>query len=164
MPKYFRELVRKQFAEENIHFLHDTAMGDQKFETPIVVPGGGKGVPPRVEVVEVEAPSFVRVKAAEAILAIAIPRQSGLVDGEDKGITGIMLIPPLDAAHGDGDHGGKEVIEEEVGGIEDSRKEDRDEGPPPIEQVVRPEIVKHILAKRRAGSGSTNGDSQRRDA
>ena len=160
MPKYFRELVRQQFAEENIQFLHDTAMGDQKFETPVVLPGGGKGVPPRVEVVEVEAPSAVRVKAAEAILGIAIPRQSGLVDGDDKGITGIMLLPPLDAAHGEGDdHGGKEIIEEEVSGIEDSRKEDRDEAPPPIERVVRPEIVKHILAARRARSGATNGDS-----
>jgi hypothetical protein len=155
LPKYFRELVRRQFAEEHINFLHDTAMGDQTFQTPVAVPGA-KDHPPHVEVVEVEAPSVVRVRAAELILAIAIPRQSGLVDGDDRAVTGVVLLPALEAESTNEEHG-REVIEEEVG-LDESRTEDRDEAPPPVEQVIDPKVVANVLARRRARGGAANGD------
>lgn len=161
MPKYFRELVRKQFAEENIIFLHDTAMGEQKFETPVAL-AGSKDNPPRVEIVEVEAPSMVRVRAAESILAIAIPKQAGLVDDEGNSQVGVVLLPPLDAdgSTGDGEHGeGKrEVVEEEVG-LHTEQAEDRDRAPEPLEATVRPELIKHVLAKRRARRAGNNGNT-----
>ena len=161
MPRYFRELVRRQFAEEHLIFLHDTAMGDQKFETPVVVPGGGKDHPPRVEIVEVEAPSAIRVKAAEAMLNIAIPRQAGLVDDDGNSQVGVVLMPPLaadGALTGDDEHGEKkhEVVEEEVG-LSTEQSEDRDMAPEPLEEVVPPALLQRVLAKRRARGAVTNG-------
>lgn len=157
LPKYFRELVRRQFAEENIQFLHDTAMGEITFATPVAV-AGSKDNPPHVEVVEVEAASFVRVKAAEALLSIAIPRQAGLVDGDDKTVTGVVLMPALDPESTTEEHG-REVIEEEVG-FDDARREDRDEAPPEViraERTIDPRIAADVLAKRRARRNATNG-------
>lgn len=159
MPKYFRELVRKQFAEEHLIFLHDTAMGDMKFETPVVVPGM-KDHPPHVEIVEVEAPSAVRVRAAESMLAIAIPKQSGFADDEGNTQSGVVLLPPLDAdgTTGETEHGEKkrEVIEEDVG-FTSEQSEDRDIAPEPIEPVVPRALVQHVLAKRRSRGAVTNG-------
>ena len=98
LPSYFRELVREQFAEVGITFLADTMTGDLTFAIPVALPGGGKDHPPRVEIVEVEAPSAVRVRAAESLLAIAIPHQSGLVGANDGQLTGVMLLPALQTA------------------------------------------------------------------
>lgn len=158
LPAYFRELVRLQFAEAGITFLAETMSGEMTFATPVVLPGGGKGVPPRVEIVEVEAPSAVRVRAAESLLGLAIPRQSGLVNADDGQLTGVMLIPALDPESLHGDEHGREVIEEEIG-IEESRREDRDEAPPLLEAVISPKVVADVLARRRARSLTGNGDS-----
>lgn len=160
MPRYLREFIRKQFAESAIEFLVDTMTGEQTFPMAIAVnvKGGGQ----TVEIVEVGAPAIVRKQAAVDLLNIAIPRQAGLVDDEGNSQTGVVLLPSLDAegTHGE-DHGGtKEVIEEEVG-LDDERKEDRDEAPGPLEETVRPEIVQHVLAQRRARGVAGNGHSPR---
>jgi hypothetical protein len=161
MPRYLREFIRKQFAESAIEFLVDTMTGEQTFPMAIAVnvKGGGQ----TVEIVEVGAPAIVRKQAAVDLLNIAIPRQAGLVDDEGNSQTGVVLLPPLDGegTHGE-DHGGREIIEEEVG-LEGAAasKEDRDEAPGPIEEVVRPELVKHVLAQRRARGVAGNGHSPR---
>jgi hypothetical protein len=160
LPAYFRELVREQFAEAGITFLAETMSGEQTFATPVVLPGGGKDHPPRVEIVEVEAPSAVRVRAAESLLGIAIPHQSGLVGANDGQLTGVMLIPALDPESTPGDEHGRKVIEEEVG-FEESRREDRDEAPGPLEEVIDAQVVADVLARRRARSVAGNGHSPR---
>lgn len=157
VPKYFRKLVREQFAEAAIEFLHDTMTGEQQFTAVVVkgVKGGGQVH----EVVEVEAPGAIRVRAAEALLGIAIPRQAGLVDDEGNSQSGVVLLPPLDeevTPHGGSSNGSKEVIEE-VGNFSEDRKEDRDLAPPVHEETINPLLVQHVLARRRAGRTNGNG-------
>lgn len=157
MPKYLRALVREQLAEPAIQFLRDTMTGDQTFTAVVVkgVKGGGQ----MHEVVEVEAPGAIRVRAAELLLNIAIPRQAGLVDDEGNSQSGVVLLPPLDeevSPHGGSSNGSKEVVEE-VGNFAEDRKEDRDLAPPVLEETVNPLLVQHVLARRRAGRTNGNG-------
>lgn len=160
MPKYFRELVRKQFAASAIDFLADTMDGEQKFTTVVItnVKGGGQVS----SIVEIEAPGAIRVRAAELLLNVAIPRQAGLVDDEGNSQAGVVLMPPLDeaeATHERRDHGGEQtVIEEEVSAFGTENNEDRDVAPGKLEEVIPPAFVQHILAKRRARSAAGNGD------
>lgn len=160
LPKYFREFVRQQYAGSAIRFVHDTMTGEQMFTAVIIkgVKGGGQVH----DVVEIEAPGAVRLKAAEVLINIAIPRQSGLVDDDGKAQTGVVLLPPLDAedSHGDAD-GGKEIIEEEIG-LGQEQREDRDEAAGPLEEVIPAALVQHVLAKRPHRGAEQNGRKAQR--
>lgn len=148
-PKYFRELVRLQYADSNLKRLHEIAQGETKFPRPVVIPGGGKGSPPRVEWHEVEADAMVQVLAAKALIEVAIPKQMGLVDGDDKG-TGVIWMPALERA--DTEDAEFEVVEEEIGPDNAALSEDRDVAPPALASgSVPPDYVRAVLAKRRNG-------------
>ena len=94
------------------------------------------------------------VRAAEALLGIAVPRQSGLVDDEGNTQLGVVLLPPLGGSNGDRSHG---VVEEEIGLEVEAKSEDRDEAPGPIEAVVPAALAKHVLANRLARRIAGNG-------
>lgn len=148
-PRYLREFVRKQFSNSMLQRLYDIATGDAQFSVAVAVPGM-KDHPPHVEVVEVEAPAMVQMLAAKGLIDVAIPKQMGLVDGEDKG-TGVILVPAMETRHAeDADY---EIVEDEIGPDNDDRLEDRDVAPPPIEETVRPEFVQRVLAKRNGKNG-----------
>lgn len=147
-PRYFRELVRLQWADSNLKRLHEIAQGETKFATPVVLPGS-KDSPARVEWHDLEAPAMVQVIAAKALVEVAIPKQMGLVDGDDKG-TGVIWMPAFEGAEAEDVE--YEVVEEDMG-LDTSRAEDRDVAPPQLEATVRPEYVQHVLAERKRKNG-----------
>lgn len=148
-PRFLREFVRKQYANSSLARLYEIAQGEATFLIPVAVPGM-KDCPPRVEMVEAEAPAMVQTIAAKALIEVAIPKQMGLVDGEDKG-TGVIFMPAMETqAAEDADY---EVMEEEIGPESDARLEDRDVAPGPIEETVNPALVRRIVSKRNGKNG-----------
>lgn len=151
-PRYLREFVREQYADTMLTRLFDIASGEAQFRIPVAVPGGGKDFPPHVEMVDAEAPAMVQTIAAKALIEVAIPKQMGLVDGDDKG-TGVILVPAMETR--DAEDADFEVVEEEIGPESDARLEDRDIAPGPIEETatVNPVLVQRVLAKRNGKNG-----------
>lgn len=145
-PRILREFVREQYAQSDLKRLHEIGHGETMFQIPVAVPGGGKDFPPHVEMVEAEAPAMTQVLALKTLVEVAIPKQMGLVDSDDKG-TGVVILPALEQ-QGDTEEADFEVIEEEVGPESDAMLEDRDRAPAPREETVSPALVRHVLAQR----------------
>lgn len=147
-PRYFREMVREQFAQSDLKRLHDMGHGLTRHMQAVAVPGM-KDHPPHVEMVEVEAPAMVQAIALKALVDVAIPKQMGLVDSDDKG-TGVLVLPALDREEPaeDADY---EVISEEIGPDNEAQIEDRDRAPAPLEETISPALVRHVLQRRKNG-------------
>jgi hypothetical protein len=137
-PRYLREFVRAQFSDSMLRRLHDIATGTATFSIPVAVPGM-KDHPPHVEMVDAEAPAMVQTIAAKALIEVAIPKQMGLVDSEDKG-TGVILMPAMEKPD-----------------AEDAEFEIVDVAPTPREETVNPLLTARILAKHRNGAKNGNG-------
>lgn len=95
--KLVREWVRSVLVPPAIKRLYDTGMGIEKFDTPTALGN----------IVRVEAPPAVQVKALATLVAIGVPTQLGLIDGSGGELPGVIALGPLDMdaarqdAHGD---------------------------------------------------------------
>lgn len=146
-PRILREFVREQYAQSDLKRLHDIGNGEVTFSVPVAIPPG-KGEPGRVEMVDCEAPAMVQVVALKTLVDVAIPKQMGLVDADDKG-TGVVILPALDRPEAeDADY---EIVSEEVGPENADLLEDRDRAPAPREETVSPALVQHVIAARKNG-------------
>lgn len=84
--KLVRDWVRSVLVAPAIKRLHDIGHGIQKFTVPTEAGN----------LVLVEAPSSVQVKALTALVGIGIPTQMGIVDGDGNLLPGVLALGPLD--------------------------------------------------------------------
>jgi hypothetical protein len=95
--KLVRDWVRSVLVPHAVARLYDIGMGTEKFDTPTMAGN----------VVSVEAPPAVQVKALAVLTAIGVPTQMGIVDGDGNTLPGVIALGPLDLdearqqAHGD---------------------------------------------------------------
>ncbi len=80
LPRFFRRYIREQYGEDMIEFLVKTVKGEQKFDVPTLA-----------GIVQMAAPSSVRVAAAKAVLDIGLPKVD-LVD-DDGDMEGAVVLP-----------------------------------------------------------------------
>lgn len=167
--KMVREYVRAVALEPAIRRLFRIGMGVEKFDH-VTMMGN---------VIEVSASASTQVKALAEIVAIGVPGQIGLVDGDGEMLPGVLALGPMQldaarqAAHGeryiaagaspldtalrsmeeriaDGEF---ETVEVDEGIGHETQSEDV--APPPITPTLTPEQA--ILAKRRARKTNGNG-------
>ena len=95
--KMVREWVRSVLLPPAIKRLYDIGMGVQTFDQPTAAGN----------VVTIEAPPMVQTQALKTLVAIGVPTQMGIVDGDDNTLPGVLALGTLelDAAraesHGD---------------------------------------------------------------
>lgn len=95
--KLVRDYARAVLVEPALKRLYDIGMGSQTFEVPL-----GDGTTKQLA-----APASVQTRALMGIIAIGVPAQLGLVDGNDETLPGIFALGPLELdaarqlAHGD---------------------------------------------------------------
>jgi hypothetical protein len=84
--KLVRDWVRSVLVAPAIKRLHDIGHGVQTFDTPTMAGN----------VVRIEAHPSVQVKALATLVAIGIPTQMGIVDGDGNTLPGVLALGPLD--------------------------------------------------------------------
>lgn len=80
LPRFFRRYIREQYGQDMIEFLVLTAKGEQKFDVPTLA-----------GVVQMSAPSSVRVAAAKAVLDIGLPKLD--LTEDEEGEAGAVVLP-----------------------------------------------------------------------
>lgn len=84
--KIVRDWVRSVLLPPVLKRLYDTGMGVQTFDTPTAAGN----------VVQVEAPPSVQVKAMQTLVAIGVPTQLGIADDNGNVLPGVIALGSLD--------------------------------------------------------------------
>jgi hypothetical protein len=130
--KLVRDWVRATLVPGALQRLYNTGMGIQKFDQPTQAGN----------VVTVEAPPAVQVKALAIIVQMGVPTQMGVVDGDGNLLPGVLALGPLDLDAARQQVHGERYVSPEAdarlrAGVRALTGDPTQESPPPMSERIK---------------------------
>lgn len=143
-PKYLRQFARENYVSDAMKFLYDTMRGVQTFQ--IATAEG--------DIITVAASPTVRTNAARALVETGLGKE-GFETG-DGTIPGVIALPPLELHPGEtpmrqlANAIASQALEYYAEEIDATQGDSEDRPPAPVREVevVNPNVVRDVLARR----------------